>query len=263
VSSPRIFTPEYYALMRELERGGWWNAAMRDIAGRLLEGIALPASGVLLDVGCGGGQTMTWFGARHPSWRTVGIDVSRDAVAAANGLRPGQVAQASALELPFPSGSVDGIVAIDVLQHLSLDHGDERALAEMARVLKARGFLFVRTNAQAFPRVADDPAAAFHRYEAAELRAKLQRSGFVVHRMGRLNALLGLAEIPRELRARRADGSRYHGLMAVVRREPRWLFSLKRNWLNFEGRLAARGALLPAGRTLVALCELSERERTA
>src|SRR4030095_5096768 len=30
VTTPRIFTPEYYARMRELETSGWWNAAMRD-----------------------------------------------------------------------------------------------------------------------------------------------------------------------------------------------------------------------------------------
>ena len=33
---PSIFTPEYYARMRELEQGSSWNAGMRDIAALLL-----------------------------------------------------------------------------------------------------------------------------------------------------------------------------------------------------------------------------------
>ena len=38
------FTPEYYARMRELEAGSWWNAAMRDIAGMLFNDVQLPSS---------------------------------------------------------------------------------------------------------------------------------------------------------------------------------------------------------------------------
>ena len=37
MTAPRIFTPEYYARMRELEAGSWWNAAMRDVAGNVAD----------------------------------------------------------------------------------------------------------------------------------------------------------------------------------------------------------------------------------
>ena len=83
MSAPLIFTPEYYARMRALEGGSWWNAGMRDVAGRLLDYAGLPATGLLLDIGCGSGQTMAWFQARYPGWRTVGIDVSPEAIGAA------------------------------------------------------------------------------------------------------------------------------------------------------------------------------------
>ena len=58
---PRIFTPEYYARMRDLESVSWWNAGMRDIAARLLDKAQLPENGSVLDAGCGSGQTMAWF----------------------------------------------------------------------------------------------------------------------------------------------------------------------------------------------------------
>lgn len=251
--APRIFSPDYYRRMRELESAAWWNAGMRDVAATLLGLAALPERGLLLDVGCGSGQTMGWFAAAHPGWRTLGLDIAPEGLAAARALGTRSVLRASALELPVHAASVDLVVSLDVLQHLPLDGGDLRALAEMARVLRPGGHLFVRTNGQSFPRTADDPVYLFHKYERPELRAKLEASGFDVVRIGRLNALLGLAEIPRELRARGQEHS-YHGLLSEPRAEPRWSARLKRAWLRLEGRMVRGGASLPLGRTIVALC---------
>jgi SAM-dependent methyltransferase len=261
MSAPRIFTPEYYDRMRELERESWWSAAMRDVAGRLLERARLPEQGRLLDLGCGSGQTMSWLLTRYPDWQTVGIDLSLDAAKAAQSLRPGEVALASALALPFRDQSLDLIVTLDVLQHLPLDGGDRRAMGEIRRVLKPGGFVLIRTNSQSFPKADDDPVHLFHRYRASELRAKLQAAGFIVRRMGRLNALLGLAEIPRELRARRTEQTGYHGLMATARREARWVSATKRRWLRWEGHFVTGGIPLPFGRTILALCQTPPSSR--
>ncbi len=239
--------------MRELERVSWWNAGMREIAGRLLDRAALPASGLMLDIGCGSGQTMAWFAARYPGWRAAGLDVAADGVAAARVLGAPLVLRASALALPVRSASVDLVITLDVLQHLPLGGGDRRALGEIARVLRPGGWLFVRTNAQSFPVEPDDTLHDFHKYEPAELRQQLDRSGFEVLRLGRLNALLGLAEIPREVRARRRSRS-YHGLLAEPRREPRWQATPKKAWLRFEGLVVEQGGSWPLGRTTLALC---------
>ena len=58
---PHIFTPEYYARLRDLEATSWWNEGMRDIATVLLNRAEIAESGVVLDAGCGSGQTMSWF----------------------------------------------------------------------------------------------------------------------------------------------------------------------------------------------------------
>lgn len=254
MTAPKIFTPEYYARMRELEAGSWWNAAMRDVAGMLLTDVPLPSAGTILDVGCGSGQTLTWFRERFGDWRTLGCDISPDAVVAAS--RSGfEIARASALALPYPSSTADVVVSLDVLQHVPLDGGDVLALREMHRVLKPGGWLFVRTNAQSFPATADDHEFQFHRYEPGELRRKLHAAGFVVRRLSRVNALLGLAEIPRELRARRAQSSDYHGILATSNGHATWASRAKRAWVRLEGQAVRRGVRLPAGRTIVALCQ--------
>jgi SAM-dependent methyltransferase len=251
-AAPRIFTPEYYARMRDLEDASWWNAGMRDVAARLLALARLPPRGTLIDVGCGSGQTMRWFGDLYPDWRAVGLDVSRHGLLA--GARRGirQLVCGSALELPLSSAVADLVVSLDVLQHLPLDGGDRRALADMRRVLKPGGYLLVRTNAQTFPHTPDDHGYQFHKYQPSELRAALASTGFEVVRLGRVNALLGLAEIPRELRARRDDHS-YHGLVAQPMRGGTVAGRMKRSWLCVEGRLLTRGWSLPLGRTVFAL----------
>ena len=259
MEAPRIFTPESYQRMRDLESMSWWNAGMRDVAATLLADARLPERGLLLDVGCGSGQTMTWFSQRHPRWRRVGLDVAAEGLMAARHFGLTTVMTASALDLPIPSATVDLVITLDVLQHLPLEGGDARALREIHRVLKPGGYVFIRTNAQTLPHVADDRAFQFHKYRTGELREKLEHAQLRVIRIGRLNALLGLAEIPRELRARRDDrnGHSYHGLLAQPRSEPRWSASLKRAWLQVEGRALRGGASLPLGRTILALCRKS------
>lgn len=253
MDAPRIFTPEYYARLRDLERVSWWNAGMRDVAALVMKTVKLPVAGRLLDVGCGSGQTLTWFAKLYPEWTTVGFDIARDGLASARASGFPAVLRASALAMPVRSASIDLVVTLDVLQHLPLEGGDRAALGEMARVLKPGGHLLLRTNAQAFPATADDERFQFHKYRPAELRQKLTEAGFRVLRLSRVNALLGLAELPRELRMRSCPDT-YHGLVSRPRAEPRTVAALKRGWLRLEGRAVRAGVRLPFGRTLIALC---------
>ena len=169
-----------------------------------------------------------------------------------------EIAQASALALPYPTAAADVVISLDVLQHVPLDGGDLTALREMRRVLRPGGWLFVRTNAQSFPKTADDHEFQFHRYEPRELETKLRAAGFVVRRLSRVNALLGLAEIPREMRARRVQSAEYHGILATSNGHASWTSVAKRAWLRLEGQVVRRGVRLPTGRTIVALCTTAD-----
>lgn len=196
---------------------------------------------------------MGWLRSLYPRWRFAGIDVAEEGLDMARAMGE-DVQWASALEIPHPTASMDLVVTLDVLQHLPHPAGDLTALAEMHRVLRPGGVLFIRTNAQMVPHTDDDPEAMFRKYDVASLRRKLGDSGFEVLRLGRLNALLGLAEIPRELRANKTTGtSGYHGLLAAPRRASP-LDGAKRWWLGLEGQALAAGLPIPMGRTIVALC---------
>jgi ubiquinone/menaquinone biosynthesis C-methylase UbiE len=228
---------------------------MRSIAQRLLSSSGLPPSGRLLDAGCGSGQTMTWLGDLLPKWERVGVDVARDAVANARSIGE-NVSEGSVLALPFADASFELVVTLDVLQHLPLEGGDSAALAEMRRVLKRKGTLLIRTNAQSFPRVAEDRESLYRRYDPEPLRRVIEAAGFQVLRLSRANSILGLAEIPRELRARHKNSGSYHGLLSTPR-APRRIDRIKRRVIEAEGVLLSRGVRLPFGRTLFALCRVT------
>lgn len=253
-ANPRIFTPEYYARMRELEATSWWNEAMRDIAGMLIDRARIASSGVFVDAGCGTGQTMDWFVRRHPGWNGIGFDIAADALELAReaGL---PVSQATTLRLPLADNSVDLVISLDTLQHLPLEEGDATAIHEFFRVLRPGGTLLLRTNAQSFPRGRDDKEFSFRKYDPRALRTKLFGAGFLTRVLGRCNAVLGLAEIPRELRAARNSSGDYHGILAQAKNKPSFLDGLKKAWLRFEGHAVLAGLSLPLGRTLFVLAE--------
>jgi SAM-dependent methyltransferase len=240
--------------MRQLEATSWWNGAMRDIAGMLIDRARIPSTGIFVDAGCGTGQTMDWFVRRHPRWKGIGFDIAMDGLEFAHetGL---PVSQATTLRLPLPDNSVDLVMSLDTLQHLPLDGGDASALREFFRVLRPGGTLLLRTNAQSFPRTRDDKESSFRKYEPRNLREKLFDAGFQTRVLGRCNAVLGLAEIPRELRAAKNASGDYHGILARPRDTLSFLDNLKKAWLRLEGHFVVAGLSLPFGRTLFVLAE--------
>jgi len=239
--------------MRELEGGAWWNAGMRDIAEALLSIAALPRHGFLVDAGCGSGQTMSWFLSANQGWSAWGGDVATEGVRAANESRLA-VSAADVMHLPLRDELADLVISFDVLQHLPLDGGDIAALNEFYRVLKPGGLFLLRTNSQSWPRTEDDEAHHFRKYEPHVLASRLRQTGFEISRLSRANALLGLAEVKRELKATKESGFGYHGILANPKEKSRIGRTLKRALLGIEGAAIARGARLPFGRSIVAVC---------
>ena len=119
--SPQPHTPEYLARMRALEAASWWNAECATYP-CLIKLTSLGDHATVLDVGCGSGQTIGWLKGAHKGWNALGLDIATEGLSVARdeGL---DVIRASALDIPFASGSVDFITALDVLHHLPLAGG--------------------------------------------------------------------------------------------------------------------------------------------
>ncbi|MGH2352941.1 MAG: flippase-like domain-containing protein [Chloroflexota bacterium] len=113
----------------------------------------------LLDAGCGHG----WYGgalAEH-SYRVTGVDLAPGQLAMARatatpssrfevdrfeprtGIVGRELAAASVLTLPFAAGTFDAAFAVNVLHHVGGRAAQDAALAELARVVRPGGLVFV------------------------------------------------------------------------------------------------------------------------
>ncbi|MGH2516061.1 MAG: class I SAM-dependent methyltransferase [Ktedonobacterales bacterium] len=95
------------------------------------------AEGRVLDLGCAFGFATRML--RRAGYDTVGVDASAEYIARAKRADPkGLYLQYDAANIPLPDASFDGVVFLDVMEHLP-DAGG--AVAEAARLLKPGGTL--------------------------------------------------------------------------------------------------------------------------
>ncbi len=160
--------------------------------------LGLQAGERLLDMGAGGGRHA--FECLRRGAHVTAFDLSaaelKDVMAVmgammeagemAPGTHPG-TCNGSALDLPFPDGSFERIIASEVLEHIG---DDRRAISELARVLKPGGTIAV-TVPRWFPELVnwalDDeyhaPASVgghVRIYRESALRGRLEAAGLTV-----------------------------------------------------------------------------------
>ena len=120
-----------------------WNRSHAKLTDWGLQQLVLPSNGVMLDVGCGGGRTVSLLSAQAPTGRVVGLDVSAASVAVAQdtnigGIESGRVRilRGSVAALPFSSGAFDIVTAVETHYYWpNLAAG----VKEILRVLKPGG----------------------------------------------------------------------------------------------------------------------------
>ncbi|MGY1711215.1 class I SAM-dependent methyltransferase [Geodermatophilus sp. SYSU D00758] len=149
----------------------------------------------VLDLGCGEGRHA--FEAYRRGARVVALDhglpevrTTRQwltAIAEAGEAPPGaaaEVVRGDLLALPFPDGSVDRVIASEVLEHIP---DDATAIAEIARVLAPAGRVAVTVPRYGPERVCWALSDAYHAnegghvriYRGRQLRARLAAAGLV------------------------------------------------------------------------------------
>ena len=158
--------------------------------------LGLKAGERVLDMGCGAGRHA--FEMYRRGADVVALDQDADELATvrewfaamrAEGTVPAgaeaDVKQGDALDLPYPDGEFDRVVAAEVLEHIP---DDDTAIAELARVLRPGGTLAVTVPRWLPEKVCWALSDEYHEvegghvriYRGDELAAKLERAGLRV-----------------------------------------------------------------------------------
>jgi SAM-dependent methyltransferase len=167
----------------ELEDSYWWHIAKRQLVLDLL-GRYAPAPGRLIEGGIGSARNLVEF--RQRGYDVAGLDIMDEAVEHARERGLTDVCRHDlTLPWPFPAGSADVVVLLDVLEHLPDPIGTLRHIAD---VLRPGGHVVVTVPAH--PWLYGDWDAAlghFRRYRPGELRGHATAAGFDVRRLSYWN----------------------------------------------------------------------------
>ncbi|HEX8738351.1 MAG TPA: class I SAM-dependent methyltransferase [Pyrinomonadaceae bacterium] len=181
---------EDFVYLYEVEDKLWWFVGMREIAAALLDDFCPQNIENILDIGCGTGLNLKWLERYAKTGSIKGLDVEKTALDFCRARGENFLTQGSATDLPFPDACFDLVTSFDVLVQIPGEKADEKAIAEMHRVLKPKGVAFVRAAAYEWMRSGHDKALnTQRRYTVGKLSQKLEKAGFTVLRKTYANAL--------------------------------------------------------------------------
>jgi SAM-dependent methyltransferase len=176
----------------ELERTHFWFVGRRRIFFGLLDReLNGRTDATVLDVGCGAGgmlEPLSRYG------EVTGVDMQRELVDFCHERGFENVVVGSAYELPAGERSVDLLTLFDTIEHVP---DDARVLAEVRRVLRPGGLVFISVPAYQFLYANNDRVAHHERrYTAGRLRRRLIEAGLEPTQVTYFNTLLFPAILP-------------------------------------------------------------------
>jgi SAM-dependent methyltransferase len=175
--------PQLYRRFFEIEDWFWWCVGTRRVFLQLITSTGI--RGRALDVGCGTGAILKEFGA---GWGVVaGCDHSPLALSFSQARGLHDLVRCNGTELPFASGSLDLVMAIDVIEHID----DEGCMREMVRICRSGGYVLVHVPAfDILWTDKDDVNHHLRRYRRRDLVQLVERHGLSVETVFHLNVLL-------------------------------------------------------------------------
>lgn len=170
------------------ERDHFWFHGFRRFVAPLLERAAAGRRNLtILDCGCGTGHNLTML---RRYGRAFGIDITFSGLVYARSRGERLAARASATDLPFAAARFDLVTSFDVLYAFD-DERERKVLNEMYRVLRPGGQILVNTAAlKSLTGNHSVLGGEVRRYDRAELRDHLARTGFTVQRITYTNFTL-------------------------------------------------------------------------
>lgn len=176
-----------YAIEAAVEQDHWWFVGRRRLFARWIERSQIPADAHVLDLGTSTGTNLRML--REIGMRNViGLDLSDEAIRFCEDKGLGEVRKGDITAIPFPDRSFELVLATDVIEHVD---ADDRALAEIARVLKPGGKAIITVPAfRSLWGPQDDLALHKRRYRMAPLVAQAEAAGLGIRRKFHFNFLL-------------------------------------------------------------------------
>jgi SAM-dependent methyltransferase len=176
-----------YAVEARVEATHWWFVGRRKLFARELAAVSPVANARVLDVGTGAGSNLRML--RDAGYHNVvGLDASDAAISFCAKKGFDIVRKGDICEMPFGDGSMDIILATDVVEHVD---DDARAVREIERVLAPGGTALLTVPAfQCLWGLQDEKAFHKRRYRLREFERLLMSAGLVPVKRYYFNYLL-------------------------------------------------------------------------
>ena len=170
--------------MANNEEQHWWFVVRRTILSKWAT--QLEAGCAVLDVGAGAGRQSILLKEIH-GLAVKSLELSSAGVeyCLAKNL---DVIQADATKIPFGNEIFDGVIAMDILEHIP---DDQLAIQELARVMKSGASLFV--TVPAFPFLwskHDEKVSHVRRYRKSEIESLVKNNGLKIVNIRYWNSIL-------------------------------------------------------------------------
>jgi 2-polyprenyl-3-methyl-5-hydroxy-6-metoxy-1,4-benzoquinol methylase len=180
------FPRERLLRLAELEDWHFWFVSRRLLVERLLDRHLGAGKRTLLDLGCGTGSLVRRLAALGHC--AIGVDARPEGLESASASSPGaRFIRASADRLPLSDGAFDGILLLDILEHVD----DGRLIAEARRVLRPNGLLIASVPAMPWLWSYRDVAAGhLRRYTWTTITKLLEGAGFTLRETRNFQCLL-------------------------------------------------------------------------
>jgi len=251
------------------DRHPWFRARRRALAPLVEDALAAAPPGPWLDLGAGTGANLVHL-APDSNRRRLALDRSARALAhlvARTGARDVRTTRADAEALPFASGSLACVTALDLLEHID----DDACLREIARVLQPAGAFVV--SVPAWPSLwsrHDQLLGHRRRYRPRDLSRVLRRHGFTIRATRPfVCSALPLVALVRSVLRRPLDAPPLDASLddaPGARTDFGWLGGCGTRLLDLSLRLdelAARVGRLPFGLSVLVACERAQDARWA
>lgn len=237
-----------YRRLDALDESLWWLAGLRELVLALLGRHVQETGFDLLDAGCGTGGMLKRIGERFPRARLHGLDYAEEACALARRKSRAEIRCGSVERLPWPDGSFDAVVSLDVLSGDSLD--PVQAVNEFRRVLRPGGLVLLNLPAYQWLLSYHDRAThQSRRFTAGGVRSLCESAGLGVIQLGYWNTVL----FPLMVLRRKVwpSMSRSTDESSDVQEMPRPVNALFGLPVALERALIRRGVSLPFGGSVI------------